>query len=172
MEHVVLVDEKDRPQGTMEKLQAHVEGRLHRALSVFIFNTQGHMLLQQRAAGKYHSGMLWTNTCCSHPRPGEDVPAAAIRRLHEEMGMTCELTPSFTFIYKALLDHDLTEYEFDHVFIGVTDAVPVPDPGEVAAYRYVSRDELEKEMAAYPAAFTEWFRICLRDWRSKLYVAK
>lgn len=123
MEYVVLVDEQDKETGTMEKLQAHLNGRLHRAVSVFLFNSKGELLLQQRASGKYHSANLWTNTCCSHPRPGESAYDAANRRLYEEMGLACELSEVFSFIYKAHLGNNLTEHEFDHVFVGTNDNI-------------------------------------------------
>ena len=168
MEQVVLVGPEDNEIGTMEKQQAHVEGRLHRAISVFIFNSEGEMLLQQRAAGKYHSASLWTNTCCSHPRPGESSYAAAMRRLHEEMGLACELKEIFSFVYKASLDHDLTEHEFDHVFVGITDDMPRPDISEVGAWKYISQTSLDKDIEAAPEKYTEWFKICRRDWREKL----
>jgi isopentenyl-diphosphate Delta-isomerase len=168
MEYVVLVDNNDNEVGTMEKLQAHVEGVLHRAISVFIFNTRGELLLQQRAAGKYHSPLLWTNTCCSHPRPGESPFDAANRRLAEEMGLVCSLKKSFTFVYQARFGNGLTEHEFDHVFTGVSDAVPQPDHAEVAAWRYVGMDLLEEEIRMRPERFTEWFQICLREWKKEL----
>jgi isopentenyl-diphosphate Delta-isomerase len=168
MEQVILVDEHDHETGTMEKMQAHVEGKLHRAISVFLFSTKGELLLQQRAFGKYHSSLLWTNTCCSHPRPGETPKDAATRRLQEEMGITCELKEAFSFIYKAELDHNLTEYEYDHVFTGVTDALPAPDKTEVAGWKYVDIDTLKQDIHAHPEKYTEWFKICLRDWSVKL----
>ena len=119
MTKVVLVDETDLETGTMEKMEAHLLGVLHRAFSIFIFNSKGEFLLQQRAQGKYHNGGLWTNTCCSHPNPGEDILKAASRRLSEEMGFQTSLSPAFTFIYKASFDNGLTEHEFDHVFTGI-----------------------------------------------------
>lgn len=169
MEYVILVDEQDRETGIMEKMQAHVEGKLHRAVSLFIFNSKNEMLLQQRADGKYHSALLWTNTCCTHPRPGETVYDAANRRLYEEMGMKCDLNEIFCFIYKAHLDNGLTEYEYDHVFTGITDAVPVPDKTEIAAWKYVNVDLLATDINAYSEKYTEWFKICIRDWRKELF---
>ncbi|MCD6012408.1 MAG: isopentenyl-diphosphate delta-isomerase, type 1 [Flavipsychrobacter sp.] len=169
MEYVVLVDEKDNETGVMEKLEAHREGKLHRAVSVFIFNSKNEMLLQQRAAGKYHSGGLWTNACCSHPRQGESVYYAAIRRLYEEMGLKCALVEIFSFVYKAHLDNDLTEHEFDHVFTGVADAIPVPDSTEVAQWKYMSLSQLEADVRDHPEHYTEWFKICLRDRRKELF---
>lgn len=158
-EFVVLVDENDRQTGLMEKLEAHQKGLLHRAISVFVFNSRGEMLIHRRALEKYHSGGLWTNTCCSHPRPDEDVAAAAVRRLSEEMGMSCTLTRSFDFIYRAELDHELTEHELDHVFTGTSDADPNPDPAEVMDWRWIGRNELHERLKAHPEEFTAWFRI-------------
>jgi isopentenyl-diphosphate delta-isomerase len=163
MEQVVLVDLNDREVGVMEKLQAHETGSLHRAISVFLFNDEGEMLLQQRAADKYHSPLLWTNTCCSHPRPGETPPDAAKRRLREEMGVSTDVSPVFTFVYRADFDNGLVEYEYDHVFVGRFNGVPVPDITEVADWEYVSVTELYERVANDPAAFTAWFRICLED---------
>ncbi len=169
MEQVVLVDENDTETGVMEKLQAHLEGRLHRAISVFIFNTKGELLLQQRADDKYHSANLWTNTCCSHPRPGEIVIDAANRRLFEEMGMECKLKESFSFIYKAKLDSGLIEYEYDHVFTGVTEQIPAPNSKEVASWKYVSREQLQNDMRKLPESFTEWIKICLHEYHKELF---
>lgn len=169
MEQVILVDEQDKEVGIIEKMQAHIEGRLHRAISVFIFNSKNELLLQQRADGKYHSAGLWTNTCCSHPMPGETVAHAATRRLNEEMGMKCVLQKSFTFVYKALLDHHLTEYEYDHVFTGITDEEPVPNPTEVAAWKYVNIENLQADILLNPEKYTEWFKICLRDYSKAIF---
>ena len=169
MEYVILVDEQDKKLGSMEKMQAHVEGKLHRAISVFIFNSKNELLLQQRADGKYHSALLWTNTCCSHPRPGETVIDAANRRLHEEMGMICDLKEAFSFVYKAHLNNDLTEHEYDHVFTGITDAVPIPDKTEVAAWKYTTIEALITEIKTHPGAYTEWFKICIKDWYKELF---
>jgi isopentenyl-diphosphate Delta-isomerase len=169
MEQVILVDEQDNETGVMEKLRAHVEGRLHRAISVFVFNTKGELLLQQRASGKYHSANLWTNTCCSHPRPGEAVQDAAIRRLYEEMGLTCALKEAFSFVYKAKLENNLTEYEFDHVFKGITDELPAPDDTEVASWKYIDRDVLIEDIERQPGKYTEWFKICLSDRQEELF---
>lgn len=168
MEEVVLVDPQDNPIGKMEKMQAHIDGALHRALSVFIFNNKGEMLIHQRALEKYHSAGLWTNTCCSHPRPEEAPLAAAHRRLKEEMGMECELEAGFTFLYRSEFENDLIEHELDHVFIGMTNDLPNPNPEEVAAYRYISWDDLQKEIDQDPERFTTWFRICLPKVKSHL----
>ncbi len=163
MEKVILVDTRDNQIGVMEKLAAHVEGRLHRAVSVFIFNTSGQLLLQRRAAGKYHSPLLWTNTCCGHPRPGEEAEEAAARRLSEEMGLFCTLHPVYTFTYKAPVGNDLTEYEYDHVYAGVTDDIPAPAPDEAAEWKYISETELMQSLADTPDAYTAWFRLCIAD---------
>ncbi len=162
-EQVILVEADDRPTGTMGKLEAHRRGALHRALSVFGFDAQGRLLLQQRAPGKYHSGGLWTNTCCSHPRPGEDTAAAAGRRLREEMGMNFPVTPAFTFLYRADFPNGLIEHELDHVFFGVCTGVPQPDPTEVSAWRYITLPDLAAEAAAHPERFTAWLAICLPE---------
>jgi isopentenyl-diphosphate delta-isomerase len=167
MEFVVLVDDRDREQGLMEKLQAHKAGRLHRAVSVFIFNSKNELLLQQRAAGKYHSANLWTNTCCGHPREQETPREAASRRLYEEMGLTGRINEAFTFIYNAQLSNGLSEHEYDHVFIGHSDAVPRPDDSEVGAWKYISMTELDRLVKEKPEQFTEWFKICLQDHRDK-----
>jgi isopentenyl-diphosphate Delta-isomerase len=161
MPRVVLVDRADRVIGTADKMQAHREGALHRAFSVFVFRPDGSMLLQRRARSKYHSGGLWSNTCCSHPGPGEPLESATHRRLREEMGFDCELHRAFAFVYRAQLDRGLYEHEYDHVFIGRCDAVPDPDPREVGAWRDVHLDELAREIAVDPGRFTVWFLIAL-----------
>ena len=162
-ERVVLVDSDDRVLGEMEKLLAHRTGSLHRALSVFVFNGRGELLLQRRSPEKYHSGGLWTNTCCSHPRPGEAVSDAAVRRLEEEMGMECPLEHRFAFVYRSELDRGLIEHEFDHVFVGHSDAEPDPDPSEVSEWRYAPVETIRSELADDPARFTSWFRICFES---------
>jgi isopentenyl-diphosphate delta-isomerase len=161
MEYVVLVDEQDNPIGKMEKQQAHLEGLLHRAFSIFIFNSEKKLLLQKRASSKYHCGGLWTNTCCSHPRENEIVQDAAHRRLQEEMGMQCELTPIFSFVYKANFENGLTEHEFDHVFFGESNQIPSINIEEVQDYRFVGIDELQIEIKESPQNFTPWFLIAL-----------
>ncbi len=168
MEKVVLVDENDRETGTMEKIEAHRKGLLHRAFSVFILNSKGELLLQRRAGEKYHSPGLWTNTCCSHPRPGEDINAAAQRRLYEEMGMNGGLYHSFSFIYRADFDNGLTEHEYDHVFIGINDETPVPDRSEVDAFRYINLDDLSEDLNNNPGNYTVWFRIAYPEAKEKL----
>jgi isopentenyl-diphosphate delta-isomerase len=159
-ENVILVNEQDQVIGIMPKMEAHLQGKLHRAFSVFIFNGQAELLLQQRATDKYHSGGKWSNTCCSHPRPGEDTLAAAHRRLFEEMGLKCELNEAFSFIYKVEMDGGLIEHEYDHVYVGVSDVLPVPDPGEVAAYCYQNMSELEEKLINEPNQYSEWLKIC------------
>src|SRR5438128_1707417 len=140
---VILVTEADQPTGKMEKMEAHQKGLLHRAFSVFIFNSKGEMLLQQRASGKYHNGELWTNACCSHPSPGEPTHVAAERRLKEEMGFTTRLTKAFDFTYKATFENGLTENEFDHVFIGNYDGNINVNKSEVKDYCFKTIDEIE-----------------------------
>ena len=159
MEQVILVDEKDTEIGTMEKIEAHEKALLHRAFSVFVFNDQGKLLLQQRAMDKYHSPGLWTNTCCSHPRPGETIPAAAHRRLKEEMGFDTELTKAFDFIYHAPFSNGLTEHEFDHVMIGYYNQPAQPNSLEVQAVASYTLDEINEQMQENPSAFTIWFLI-------------
>jgi len=159
MEYVVLVNENDQQVGIMEKMAAHIVPRLHRAFSIFIFNSKGELLLQQRALSKYHSPGLWTNTCCSHPRNGESVEKAAERRLMEEMGMSCEMYEVFTFIYKAPVGLGLIEHEFDHVFFGHSDETPLFNTEEVASYQYMNLDDIAKDMNAHPECYTEWFKI-------------
>lgn len=158
-ESVILVDKKDHQIGLMEKMQAHREGRLHRAFSVFVFNNQGMLMLQKRAFHKYHSPGLWSNTCCSHPRNGETVEQAAHRRLMEEMGFDCRLEHPFHFIYKADVGQGLTEHELDHVFIGYFDGNPQVNSDEVADWMFVNLDELQDEMKTSPEKYTIWFNI-------------
>ncbi len=163
-EFVILVNEHDRELGVMEKMEAHRKGVLHRALSVLVFNSKGEILLQQRANSKYHSGGLWTNTCCSHPRPGESVSAAATRRLKEEMGIELKLNNIGSFIYRAELDKELIEHELDHVFTGRFDETPIINTHEVADWKFISIANLEKDLTANPSHYTEWFKIILNTW--------
>jgi len=160
-EEVILVDENDYRIGLMPKLEAHQKGVLHRAFSVFIFNDRGELLLQQRAADKYHSGGLWTNTCCSHPRNNEDIHSAALRRLREEMGLSCEIRFIFSFIYHADLDQGLIEHEFDHVFIGVTNQIPVINQSEVQQWKYQNLQSLTSDVELHPMYYTAWMKKCL-----------
>lgn len=157
-EDVILVDVDDRQIGTEEKLSAHRRGVLHRAFSVMVWDGGGRLLLQQRALGKYHSGGLWTNTCCGHPRPGEDVAAAAVRRLEEEMGFRAQLTALGTFQYRAELDHDLIENELVHVFSGVYSGAIAADPLEVESYAWSTPADIARDAAASPERFTAWFK--------------
>jgi len=161
LEEVILVDEKDTPTGTMEKMEAHKTGALHRAFSIFIFNSNGEMLLQQRAFSKYHSGGLFSNACCSHPRPGEDTLAAAHRRLKEEIGIETELHYKTSFIYKTTFENGLTEHEYDHVYTGVSDEEPALNPFEVASYKWLNLEELRAELADHPQRFSYWFRMAV-----------
>lgn len=163
MEQVILVDENDKPIGAMEKMAAHLGAHLHRAISVFITDTRGRWLIQQRTIEKYHSKGKWSNTCCSHPSPGETSPEAAHRRLMQEMGLRSELNDLFVFRYKAELENNLTEHEIDHVFIGITDVLPQPNPEEVMAYRYIDFDELEQEINSTPEAFSAWFKLIYKE---------
>ena len=162
-EKVILVDKNDNELGIMEKQEAHVKGLLHRAFSVFIFNDKNELLLQRRAVKKYHSGGLWTNTCCSHPRQNEKTEDAAERRLLEEMGMRSTLKKQFDFVYKAKLDNNLYEHEFDHVFFGFTNDLPIINPEEVEEYTYKTLEDIGNEMKTIPDKYTEWFKICFRE---------
>ena len=163
MEEVILVDTNDSEIGKMEKMQTHIEGRLHRAFSIFVFNSKGELLLQQRENGKYHSGGLWTNTCCSHPRVGEDIKEAVHRRLKEEMGFDCDLREKKTFLYHAKFDNDLIEHELDHIFIGYYNGVPIPNKEEVENWKWISTKDLKKELEAEPDKFTYWFKFSIED---------
>lgn len=160
-DQVVLVDEFDTAHGTADKLEAHVEGWLHRAFSVFIFDQKGRLLLQQRNVRKYHSGGLWSNTCCSHPRPGEAVEAAARRRLLEEMGFECPLERAFGFVYHSEVGAGLYEHEYDHVFVGSFDGSVTPDPDEASDWDWVDVDALRTDIARHPERYTAWFKIAL-----------
>ncbi len=162
MTNVILVDEKDNSIGVMEKLEAHKNGgRLHRAFSIFVFNKKGEMLLQHRAKSKYHCGGLWTNTCCSHPSPNEDTADAVHRRLKEEMGFDCDLNEILSFIYKAKVNNELTEWEFDHVFIGNFDREIKINPEEADDFKWISTDDLKKDIKKNPEKYTPWFKIIL-----------
>ena len=168
IEEVILVNEQDQQTGTMEKMEAHRKALLHRAFSVFIFNHKGEMLLQQRAKLKYHSPGLWTNSCCSHPRPGETVDAAARRRLKEEMGFETPLNKIFDFIYKADFENGLTEFEFDHVYTGTYDGRLNPDQQEVLDYCFRSLEDIQQDLDSRPEKYSSWFRIAfpkVRTWR-------
>jgi isopentenyl-diphosphate delta-isomerase len=161
-ETVVLVDQRDRERGTALKLAVHRTGELHRAFSAFVFDSAGRLLLQRRAGTKYHSGGLWTNTCCGHPRPGEDIVDAAERRLAEEMGISTALRHVGAFTYRADVGDGLVEHEFDHVLVGAFDGEPAPVATEVDAWRWLAPEALMVECAAHPARFTPWLAQALR----------
>src|SRR6476661_738961 len=156
---VIMVNELDEAIGRMEKMAAHSSGVLHRAFSVFIFNSKQEMLLQQRALKKYHSGGLWTNACCSHPLPGEDIEAAAHRRLLEEMGFDTALQKAFSFTYHTSFSNGLVENEYDHVFIGRYDGEIIPVANEVKDYCFMPLADIRDSIASHPAKYTEWFKI-------------
>lgn len=158
---VILVNERDEWLGTMEKLEAHKKGALHRAFSVFVTNDKNELLLQQRADGKYHSGGLWSNTCCSHPAAGESTLSGAHRRLQEELGFDCELEPIFTLRYKSDVGNGLIENEYDHIYIGQYNGHVAANAEEVQDYRYVSVDELQDWIERSPNEFTAWFHLAL-----------
>ena len=160
---VVLVNENDDEIGLMPKLEAHQKGLLHRAFSIFIFNTKGEMLLQQRAYGKYHSEGLWSNTCCSHPYPNESTLTAAKRRLFEEMGIHSPLNFLYSFKYEAAVDNGLIEHELDHIFWAVSDELPKINTEEVLDYKYITPADLKLDMQRRPGIYTEWFKICLEE---------
>ena len=167
MDEVILVNERDETMGVMEKMEAHEKAVLHRAFSVFIFNDRNEMLLQQRALGKYHSGGLWTNACCSHPKPGEETMAAAQRRLNEELGFEVPLQKIFDFVYKAEFDNGLTEHEFDHVYIGHYANELEPNPDEVMDVSFKTMESISQSLQDDPAKFTAWFHIAfpkVYDW--------
>ena len=159
MEEIILVDEQDNAIGTMEKMEAHRRGVLHRAFSVVLFNSSGELLLQRRADNKYHSGGLWTNTCCSHPLPEESIHDAAQRRLKYEMGISLKPEFAFKFIYKTPLNKSLIEHELDYVFIGTFDGNPVINKEEVSEWKFMSLSELKKDIQLYPEMYTVWFRL-------------
>lgn len=158
---VVLVDISDNAYGEMDKTEAHIKGELHRAFSIFLFNANGQMLIHQRAADKYHGAGLWTNACCSHPQWGEDIKQSALSRLAFEMGIQCDIQKAFSFIYHSPVENGLIEHEFDHVFIGFTDDSPIPNPNEVAAYQWISTDDLQQDILQNPRKYTYWFQKAL-----------
>lgn len=159
MEEVILVDRKDKPIGTMEKMEAHSKGLLHRAFSIFVFNSGNELMLQRRALGKYHSPGLWSNTCCSHPRPGEDIVEAGHRRLVEEMGFDCDLNEVFSFIYHADVDKGMIEHEFDHVLLGKYNDAPEINREEVEEWKWINISDLSEDIVQNPGNYTVWFRI-------------
>lgn len=170
-EQVILVNENDQQIGLMPKMEAHQKAVLHRAFSVFIFNDAGELLLQQRAAHKYHSPLLWTNTCCSHQRDGESNIEAGRRRLQEEMGFDSELTELFSFIYKAPFDNGLTEHELDHVLMGSFSGEPTINPEEVASFRWMPIEQVKQDMAKQPELYTAWFKIIFNEYYQRLVQA-
>ncbi|MFD2826941.1 isopentenyl-diphosphate Delta-isomerase [Leeuwenhoekiella polynyae] len=158
-ELVILVDENDQQIGLMPKIEAHEKALLHRAFSVFVFNSKKELMIQQRALHKYHSPGLWTNTCCSHQREGESNIEAGRRRLMEEMGFTVDLEESISFIYKAPFDNGLTEHEFDHILLGNFEGEPNLNPDEVGAWKWMSLEAIKEDMNVHPEIYTEWFKI-------------
>ena len=158
-EQVILVNEKDEPIGLMNKMEAHEKAVLHRAFSVFVLNDKNEVMLQQRAHQKYHSPLLWTNTCCSHQRAGETNLQAGKRRLFEEMGFQVELKELFHFIYKAPFDNGLTEHELDHVMIGYSNEIPRINPDEVESWKWMKIEDIKEDMIQNPALYTIWFKI-------------
>ena len=167
MQEVILVNEVDESIGSMEKMEAHEKALLHRAFSVFLFNKKGEMLLQKRAASKYHSPSLWTNACCSHPMPGEETKQAALRRLEEELGFTTSINKAFHFTYKAVFDNGLTEHEFDHVFVGEYEGAMQLNTEEVSEVCYKTMADIKAEIEHNAGSYTEWFKIAfplLEEW--------
>tara|TARA_B100000929_G_scaffold207820_1_gene165628 strand:- start:313 stop:828 length:516 start_codon:yes stop_codon:yes gene_type:complete len=167
-ENVILVDKNDNQLGLMEKIEAHKKAILHRAFSVFILNENNELLLQKRGLNKYHSPGLWTNTCCSHPRNGEDVLEAGIRRLKEEMGIVTKLQALLSFIYKAEFDNGLTEHEFDHVLIGKYNKDPIINELEVCDWKWIDLDLLRKDIIDNPEIYTVWFKIIFEKFYKNL----
>lgn len=165
---VILVDKNDKEIGSEEKMKAHREGKLHRAFSVFVFNLKNELLLQKRAKAKYHTGGLWSNTCCSHPQPGEATEKAAHRRLKEEMGFDCELKEIFSFVYRVKFDNGLSEHEYDHVFIGKSGNKPIPNKDEADGFRWVSLEKLKEDIKKNPEYYTYWLRVSLDKMKSHL----
>jgi isopentenyl-diphosphate delta-isomerase len=164
-QQVILVDETDHPLGIEDKLKAHQNGgRLHRAFSVFVFNSAGQMLLQRRSRRKYHFGGLWTNACCSHPHPGEPLEQGARTRLSNEFGFDIPLSEAFSFTYRATdVASGLTEHEFDHVLIGRFDGQPRPNPDEIDEWKWLAPDDMRQDMQRHPQDYTPWFKICLEQ---------
>ena len=162
-ELVILVNENDEQIGLMPKMEAHEKALLHRAFSVFVFNDKNQLMLQQRAANKYHSPLLWTNTCCSHQRNGESNLEAGVRRLEEEMGFVCDLEEKTSFIYKAPFDNGLTEHELDHVMVGYYNDSPKINREEVENFKYMTVEEVKEDMALKPEIYTEWFKIIFEN---------
>ncbi len=158
---VILVNNDDREIGEKDKLQAHLDGDLHRAFSIFIFNSKNELLLQKRSNKKYHSPNLWTNTCCSHPQPGVSMKKCLENRLEIEMGLVCKLKPWFTFKYKAEFENGLIEHEFDHVYKGYSDVLPILNFEEASDYQYIAIDNLKKELMINPENYTAWLKLII-----------
>ncbi len=172
-QQVILVDEHDNYRGLMDKMEAHQKGLIHRAFSIFIFNSRGEMLLQQRALNKYHSAGLWSNSCCSHPYPGEEIKEAAMRRLREELGFETSLEKIFDFVYQASFENGLVENEFDHVFVGQYDGNMQPNPDEVNDYVFKPIEQIKLELKNTPGIYTEWFKISfpkIETWWQQYFV--
>ena len=167
-EQVILVDQEDNPRGLMPKMEAHEKAELHRAFSVFIFNDKNELMLQQRAKHKYHSPLLWTNTCCSHQRDGESNIQAGKRRLFEEMGFVTDIKEVFSFIYKAPFDNGLTEHELDHVMIGYYNEDPIINRDEVEAFKWMTLDDVKTDIKNNPGLYTAWFKIIFEKSYDKL----
>jgi isopentenyl-diphosphate delta-isomerase len=166
--YVILVDEKDNPLGIMEKIEAHEKAKLHRAFSVFIYNSKNELMLQQRALTKYHTPGLWTNTCCSHQKLEESNIEAGKRRLQEEMGFSTELKETISFIYKAPFENGLTEHEFDYILVGEYQNDPQPNPDEVHDWKWMSLDNIENDINKNPNLYTEWFKIIFEKHKSEM----
>ena len=171
-EHVILVNEKDQEIGLMPKLEAHQKAVLHRAFSVFIFNSENELMLQQRASDKYHSPNLWTNTCCSHQRSGESNIQAGVRRLYEEMGFTTSLKEITSFIYKAPFDNGLTEHELDHIMVGYYNEDPVINSDEVEDWKWMKIEDVKKDISLNPDLYTAWFKIIFKNFYNHLNNSK
>jgi isopentenyl-diphosphate delta-isomerase len=167
-EHVILVNEKDQEIGLMPKLEAHQKAVLHRAFSVFIFNSENELMLQQRASNKYHSPNLWTNTCCSHQRSGESNIQAGTRRLYEEMGFTTPLKEITSFIYKAPFDNGLTEHELDHIMVGYYNEDPVINSDEVEDWKWMKIEDVKNDISLNPDLYTAWFKIIFKNFYNHL----
>ncbi|WP_026755412.1 isopentenyl-diphosphate Delta-isomerase [Sediminibacter sp. Hel_I_10] len=171
-ERVILVNEKDEQIGTMPKMEAHEKALLHRAFSVFVFNKDKQLMVQQRAKHKYHSPLLWTNTCCSHQREGESNLDAGKRRLMEEMGFVTGLEESISFIYKAPFDNGLTEHEFDHILIGTYNEEPKINPDEVEAWKWMDLESIKQDMIDQPELYTAWFKIIFEKFYEHINITK
>ncbi|NRA92742.1 MAG: isopentenyl-diphosphate Delta-isomerase [Psychroserpens sp.] len=171
-EHVILVNEQDQQIGTMPKMEAHEKAVLHRAFSVFVFNDKQELMLQQRAKHKYHSPLLWTNTCCSHQRVGETNIEAGKRRLKEEMGFETELKETTSFIYKAPFDNGLTEHELDHIMIGEYNDAPIINPDEVESWKWMPLEAVKSDIEENPEDYTAWFKIIFEKFYEHINIQK